>query len=298
MKYALITPLVRVGANPGWSFITAGIMHWLRARDDDATFMMIDMVLDDPEGWEIAEKQADKLVLCGNPRFNSTEEKTYHDWQIWERIAHAMDRGIPFIDAWAGSAWPFGAYVDAEDAAMKLLGIQKNLDVLAHERRAELLIARDRPTELLFKSVNPNTMFLPCSSVDAAKEYGIVAGPGEYREYDVILLRKMPGDEWILANAARLRKVLHRCRVVTVDYNGWKWAADLDPEYIADPSELLRLFSYAKEVHSFRLHASIPAFSLGATVMHYATDSRCLALEPFAIRSAPFTSFGNLPEPK
>jgi hypothetical protein len=82
------------------------------------------------------------------------------------------------------------------------------------------------------------------------------------------------------------------CHVVVHSYADWKWAERLRPLCLSDPAELLEFYSRVDRMHSFRLHASIPALSLGANVTDYAIDSRCLTLEPFGVASVPFTRFG------
>jgi len=249
--------------------------------------MYVDLIADDPEGWEIAAQQADKVVLCGNPRFNRTESKVYWDWDIWRRIAES---GIPFIDAWAGSACPFSEYSTPEEMATKLLAVAKNRRVLQYEAKAERIIARDKTTELLCKTVNPNTVLLPCSSQYARLEYRVEP---EAKQYHAIVVREMPGNEWILAKAQRLKDRLKNCFIVAHSYDAWKWASSLSPICISDPLELLRFYARVDELHSFALHASIPALSLGARVTHYAIDSRADILKPFGLASMPFTQFGS-----
>jgi hypothetical protein len=287
MRYALVTPLtVGVNSNPGWHLITAGIRYWLRREDPEATFTNVGMLEDDPAGWEVAQKEADKIVFCGNPRFNGTEAKVWHDWGIWDRI---LRTGKPFIDAWAGSACAFSDYTDPHKMAQHLLTVGKNRAVLEHEAKAERIIARDKTTELLCKTVNPNTTLLPCSTYYARLEYGIE--PGE-KNRDAIVLRCMPGHEWIIGRARALQRQLDNCPIIVHCHQDWKWAMTASPICMSDPAELLRFYSHVKTLHSFRLHASIPALSLGAKVVDYAIDSRADALRPFGLTSVPFMNFG------
>lgn len=284
MIYSLITTLEAHG-NPGSELITDGIKHWIKNNDPDATFTYIEMCKPDPEGWENAKK-ADKLVFCGNPRFNTTENKVWWDWDIWKCIFRS---GKPFIDAWAGSAVPHWNISTPEKMAKQLLTIKKNVEVLkTHESRAEMIIARDKTTFLLCKEFNPNTVLLSCSSQYAKYENNITSGS---KDYNAICLRKMPGDEWILKKVLALKAKIEPCIVMCHSYNDLEWAKELNPVVINDPKKLLDFYSHVNKLHCFRLHGSIPAYTLGADVVYYYNDSRKDTCSYFPIRTVPYTQF-------
>lgn len=293
MRYALIAPVIN-NLNPGCHFITMGVKYWLRQLDPTATFFTVDMLQDDPSGWEVVMSQADKLILCGNPRFNGTEAKVFWDWDIWGRINQAIDKGIPFIDAWAGSAWEYSWRfgVQPETPAQitaRLLKIKKNCDILKHEARAELLIARDHATEIMFKTVSDKVQLLPCCSFNAAKWCEIES---QKKDINAIVIRSMPKQEWLIERLKKIQAFWKPCLIVSTTCNDWLWAknAGLATTLINDPLDLLHLYSRVGVLHSFRLHASIPALSLGAKVRNFETDSRAATLSLFDIQSVPFTT--------
>jgi hypothetical protein len=60
---------------------------------------------------------------------------------------------------------------------------------------------------------------------------------------------------------------------------------------VTHPRELLRLLARAARVLSFRLHASIPALSLGCEVADVAFDARSLTLRLFGVESIRLDEF-------
>lgn len=286
MKAALVTPTQAGGpnGNPGWVYITSGIKRHLRGLGF-TDFLAVDMMADDPAGWREA-RSADLLVMCGNPRFNATEERVWWDWGVWDRINATIGHGVPFFDAWAGSAVPFGC----KDPLGTLLAVEKNRAVLAWESRATRLVARDKDTKALFDTIHPGAELLPCSSSLAPLELGVE--PGE-KAYSAVILRRMPGHKLKVRELAE--SLPDPCHLVAVNAQDAEAFRDLNPLLIPDPVELLRFLARAGCVHSLRVHASIPAHALGADVVHYAIDSRADTVTPFGICVVPFTELVGIP---
>ena len=102
--YALIAPIhTGSDSNPGWHFITAGIEHLVRLADPEAVFLEVNMLAPDP-AWQIVAANCRAMFFCGNPRFNTTEEKVFWDWRVWERIQKRMDLGVPLFQFSCSSA--------------------------------------------------------------------------------------------------------------------------------------------------------------------------------------------------
>lgn len=293
MRYCLITPIEK-GGNPGCQIITAGIKGYLRKHDNQAEFLTINMVK--PDDWAKVEKTADKLVFCGNPRFNQTEAKTYWDWGVWKHILELYDKGMPFIDAWAGSCVGFQEYTSNPNPCNVfdiLMGVRKNRDILQFEAKAERLIARDKPTELMFQTVSKNVELIPCCSIYAKNEYRIESGK---KDYNLIVLRSLPGNEWLLDKIAKVQKQMSKdkpCILLVTTKQDLEWCQKVKPMGVYEPEELLKLYARTDEMVSFRVHASIPAYSLGAKVTDYYYDSRCETTKLLGIKSLPFTTFGS-----
>jgi len=282
----------RVDTNPGGHFIIDGIRWLIRQIDPSAVILPIDLFEDDVAGWETALAQADILLLCGNPRFNLDEREVYWDTDIWHRITQARDAGIPFIDAWAGAAHPLPV-VEASEMVEAIAAIPKTKTILSFEKGAELCIARDRVASELLRSCNENTELLPCSTWYAAAQFGIVS---ESKDRHCITLRKMPGYSWIIDAALALQNQLQRelpTYLLAHSHQDYEWVQArrnvTNLLCIADPESLLRFYSRVDKLLSYRIHASIPALSLGARVCNVSIDSRSLTVDEFGIESIPFT---------
>lgn len=278
--------------NPGCRLITDGIRWLIRQIDPHAIFLPVEMMEDDASGWDMVMAQADVLLLCGNPRFNLDERGVYWDLGIWQRITQACDAGIPFIDAWAGAAHPF-PLLKTGIMAEAIASLRKTKTILAYESRAAVCIARDSVANELLRSCNENTVLLPCSAWHAIAEHGIVA---EEKSCHCIALRHMPGYPWIIDRALAIQRALQQERRTYIlthaaaDY-GWIKARRQIPNLvcISDAPSLLRFYARVDKLLSFRIHASIPALSLGARVSNVSMDSRSLTVDEFGIPSIPFT---------
>src|SRR3546814_16229471 len=72
-------------------------------------------------------------------------------------------------------------------------------------------------------------------------------------------------------------------------YYEWAISNGIDATLISDAGSLLRTYARCNMVVSLRVHAAIPAASLGCEVALLAIDSRALITEPFGIPISPFT---------
>ena len=278
--------------NPGGRFIVDGIRWLIRQIDSNAIFLPVEMMEEDASGWDMVLAQADVLLLCGNPRFNLDERGVYWDLGIWRRITQACDAGIPFIDAWAGAAHPF-PLLEPATMAEAIASLRKTKTILSYESRAAFCIARDRVAEELLKSCNEKVALLPCSAWHAIAEHGIVA---EEKDCHCITLRHMPGYPWIIDRALAIQRELQQERpayILTHEAADYHWIKArrqvLNLLCISDASSLLRFYARVDKLLSFRIHASIPALSLGARVCNVSMDSRSLTVNEFSIPSIPFT---------
>jgi hypothetical protein len=89
------------------------------------------------------------------------------------------------------------------------------------------------------------------------------------------------------------------CEVIAINWGDYEWAISngIDATLISDAGKLLRTYSRCDLVVSLRVHAAIPAASLGCEVGLLAVDSRALIAEPFGIPISPFTDlqYGVIP---
>ncbi|MBT4867914.1 MAG: polysaccharide pyruvyl transferase family protein [Planctomycetaceae bacterium] len=293
--YGLITPCIRPSErNPGSQFITDGIRWLIREIDSSARFLPVDLLAHDPDGWSLIEEQADAIIVCGNPRFNTNPDGVYCDLGVWQSILDASDSGIPFIEAWLGSAHPF-PLVDPTEMAHAILRVNKTHAILSHQRRAKLRITRDRVTQNVLQQADIRSTLLPCSTWWAAAWHNVLP---RTKDKHCITLRKMPGHPWIIDLALELQRHWEKDRptfIVTHSLEDHRWVAARRnvPRLLClpDPESLLQFYAEVDRLLSLRIHASIPALSLGAKVCNLSMDSRSLTVDEFGVESVAFTKF-------
>lgn len=301
MIVGLVAPWnVACTGNAGAHMITAGIRWLVRQAVLDALFVNIEMLRDDPAQWEAA-MACDALVLCGNPRFSLSED-AWWEAGIWHRLLQARRAGIRVIDAWAGACVGLGSSVHQglDSQADELLALLRNRVALDHAGQLTGTITRDALAQRLYERAGVPSMLLPCSSWWARDD---LASGGRDRDRRAIVLLGMPGHDW-LPNAVWLLKQLMAggsdpvpVWTVATTRNDYAWAREhaLEVDLVTDPASLLRLYGACDQVASFRIHASIPAASMGAAVATFAVDSRAQVCEPFGLPVTPFTELRESP---
>src|SRR5690606_26462799 len=123
---------------------------------------------------------------------------------------------------------------------------------------------------------------LPCSSWWAARELNVGPVEGWLPSFDEptpptrrrrVLVPIRGVDPDVLAGLAETREIV----AVTQADADWCAGQGLASTMVCAPFRLLLLFAECEEVVSFRLHAGIPAASVGARVVLAAIDSRAQA---------------------
>ena len=297
MKIGLVGPIdCSVTGNPGWHMITAGIRWLVRQCDPDASFLPINLFEYDVS-WEAA-KTCEEVILCGNPRFSLSPGEEFWEHDIWNRLSALMQNGVQVIDGWAGSAFPFTEQaLTADEMAVALMFMPKRQDYLQIARSFRGCITRDATMQAVYEKAGIPSVLLPCSSWWAQQEYH--AGVRD-TQYDALVLHEMRATGWMLEvlNTLISRKFSDRpLHVVATTWGDYQWAVanDVQPELITDSTSLLRFFGKAGNVLSFRLHAAIPAASMGCAVIAVAIDSRASACNQFDIPVVRFTDLPTLP---
>ena len=275
MNYCLFTPyLVRPASNAGWHMITAGIKYLIRQADPDAKFNSVGM-FSWPKNHDF--KNYDRLVLCGNPRYDLGSKEGA--WLYEGLLTKMVKLGIPIIDAWQGTGCPLGG---GRESNLDQLGDnQRNKNIIQILKRAKAkVITRDSLTQQLNEMYELDTILLPCSSYWAAKEYN--TSVKSIRTEKIVVIYRMPGYSDIQGLLKTLSRT-HRI-IATSSYDSeWCESIKLKYELIYDPIELLELYSNCIEVISYRLHAAIPAASLGCNVYAGGIDTRVEACALFDI---------------
>jgi len=288
VRIGLITPTdIGVSANAGWHQITAGIRWLLRAAIPEATFVTLSMLDDRAEDWRAAAA-CDMVVLCGNPRFSMSEGAAFWENGIWERLLELHQVGIRVLDAWAGATFPHSEEPrSVDDMAAAIAAFPGRARCLEVAKKLPLHITRDATMQRIYELAGVKSVLLPCSSWWAAREYGVAPGP---KDWDVLLAHRL--DQGWFPDA--LRAVARRMtwpRIIAPTWADYDWARlnGFKPELITDPASLLRVFARTQRLFTLRVHAAIPAASVGAAVAIAAIDSRVTTCEPFGLTSVRFT---------
>ncbi len=303
MIIGLITPAdTSCLANPGWHLITAGIRWLVRQAVSDSSFIIIDMLRDDAEQWAAAMR-CDALLLCGNPRFSLSDGDPWWECGIWQRLLGAQMAGIRVIDAWAGACYPHAEpYPDLDEMAAQIETLPRNQAALQVARQLSGVIVRDALALRIYERAGIPAELLPCSSWWAARQYRVYRDlPLCKGRYNAIVLTKLDGHEWAPEMLRRMTSTIAESDYagpvvqIATTWGDYLWARDagLAPNLITDPASLLRVYANCNAVASLRVHASIPAASLGCAVATLAIDSRAMVVEPFDLPWHPFTSLSD-----
>ncbi len=285
MRIALVGP-VSFGCehNPGWHMIADGIRYLARQAVPNAQFMPIDLEQDNPAHWSAAAT-CEALIICGNPRFSLSPEQWW-ECGIWQRLVQIELAGVRVIDGWAGAALPMLPEMNIEQMAAELMAFSRTAQYLALAKIVRGRITRDAVMQRVYELAGAPSAMLPCSSWWAASWHHV--GPVE-RDVDAILLLALPGHDWLPGALRTQRERMARerpCRFVATTWGDYLWArgAGLDEvALIPDAESLLRFYAHCKRVLAFRIHAAIPAASVGCEVSVIEIDSRALTCDPFGL---------------
>jgi hypothetical protein len=146
-------------------------------------------------------------------------------------------------------------------------------------------ITRDALMQRIYEWAGIKSTLLPCSSWYAAQ--GITSVK---RDCNAVAVYAIPQhDNGIDAINTMIEQAGEKVRVIASTWDDYAWtrAHGIKSELIPDADSLLRAFARCKRVIAMRLHAAIPAASLGCEVGSVSIDSRSLTLEPFGLPSVP-----------
>lgn len=292
MKVALIGP-TDFGAhgNPGWHMITSGIRHLVLRVVPQASFVALPMGSSDPVDW-MAAATCDVAILCGNPRFTMSVGNAYWENGIWDDLVTLQRGGTRVIDGWAGSAFPFNAFSPRpEEMALAIMFFPGRQARLEQAKEVHGRITRDPTMQMIYERAGARSTLLPCSSWWARRDYGVNVVD---RSYDLFIGYRMAGQESTVERLIERKLGDLPMRVVATTWQDYGWMERWGAELITDPASLLRLYAGARNVLSYRLHAAIPAASLGCNVVAVSIDSRTDTCQPFDIPVLPFENLDSL----
>jgi len=271
----------------------------IRSIDPDSVFLDVSITSHSPQSWEILLDQANVLVFAGNPRYNPSDVHSYWDYDIWDYIKSAHDKGILVADLFGGSAYNL-PLISVTDMAKDMLRYGRNQRTLSYQKDIDLITTRDPCAQAIVSTVRPDSALLQCSSFWASSWLQVQPQP---KAYNCVVLRYIKDEPWVIEALHNVASILSKEKrtyfLCHAGYEYW-WAKKNFPDLhnvicIFDPQSLLEFYSQCDKVVSMRLHGSIPALSLGCQVINIATDSRCQAFDNFGFSSFPYTSLRDLP---
>lgn len=293
-KYFLITPqLFASDHDPGVTFITHGCRYLISQADPDALFLPISNIWHSAPDWKLLFDQADCLVLAGSPLYDPSDIQVYWNYDIWKHVDLARSRGIPVVDLWGYSSHPF-PLPDLDTMAQTILTTHRTQRLLKIQKHFNMIITRDLCSQLIASSMRQDVSALPCCSFWAHRYFNVSSIE---RSFNCVTLRHRPGQEWLIeplhALAHELSKDKPTYLVCHTRHEYWWFKKNFpDPEHlicIYDPKSLLEFYARCDKVISIRLHATIPALSLGCNVINLSVDARSQALDLYDIPSTPYT---------
>lgn len=296
MRVALITPLtLGPDSNPGWYMITAGIKSLVRKAVAEAEFITVDMMQDNAVHWAAAAT-CDTAILCGNPRF-TLSDAAWWEGGIWLRLMALQAAGVRVIDGWAGSAYSLGE-VSVDVMAQAIASHPRNAEYLKYAKAIHARITRDDLMTKIYGLVNADCKQLPCSSYWARDEMPVGT---LQRKYDAIMLVPMYNRPRAKEVLVEIRNRMNRhlpTRMIASTWEDYVWARGegfADVRLINDAHSLLRLYSRCDHVLAYRVHAAIPAASVGCKVRMVAIDTRATACNEFDIPVTPWNELEERP---
>lgn len=279
-KFCLITPVkISPLSNPGCIFITDGIEYLFQKAFPGSEFKRVSMFNWTPKHDEAIE-WSDAVVVCGNPRYDmGTETDSWLYTGLFDKL---IETGKPLIDAWQGSSARHRDNKDPRSDAGELLMRPRNKAMIKRLSKFSAIISRDLRASLVNSAAKLGHALIPCSSWFAYKLYDV---PQVEKNKDLVIVYRRPG----CGNTVQLLRHLQKTHevVCTTGFDS-TWCKNIHVDHITvfDPKELIALYASARSVISYRLHAAIPAASLGAKVSMVAVDTRAQAAEMFGIHSS------------
>jgi len=186
--------------------------------------------------------------------------------------------------------------------AAEILKTRRTQRLLDIQSRFSMIVTRDLCAQLIASSRRQDVDALPCCSFWAHRYFNVARKTSEFNS---ITLRHEPGHEWLLPPLHSLSQLMAQEKPTFLTchtrHEYW-WAKKHLPKAdnllcIYDPRSLLDFYSRCEHVISIRLHASIPALSLGCNVINLSIDTRSQALDLFNVPSVPYTALKKGPLP-
>ena len=295
--YFLSAPRVAPDVNAGSHLISDGIKALVKLADPEAILQDISLFNYNSGYWSTMLNTATGIFLCGNPRFDPSETDFFWLTELPEHMRKAQVLGIKVGDLFLGAAvpWP-GRSISI--SAKKLLTGNRNKATLETLRRFDMVVTRDAISHEICRYTIEDEMLL-LDSTFWAKDYYHVE-PGK-KEYNCVTIPALNCEPWLVKRLYKIAEALAKekttyflCHSQTEYWLANEFIPDIkNLILIYDPISLLQFYAKVDKLVSCRLHGSIPALSLGATVANIAMDSRALAYDLFCGHSTLYADLKN-----
>ena len=293
-KYYLITRVTIQDNNPGDVLIGNGIEALLNEAEikqgNIAIFRYVDIFGVREEQWEEIYREADYLILCGTPQLGEEREERF--LAIWPKIKEAKERGIITANLWCGVGAK-GQVYDIDTIAEERYQTHKE-DLENYFPFFDLVIVRDEIIKRTLDNANiENNKFI--DSVFYASNFW--KQEKNKSLINIITLRRTGDQDNLVAERAKKIKFDNNKPTIYIVHNikgyiAYKDYFNTDELFCVDTAKgLQKIYSYADQVISMRIHGSVSALSFGASVCNICIDARSNILETVGVGSIPFDSF-------
>lgn len=297
MRYFIVTPIsVAQDCNPGGHFITGGLKYLLSKADPEAMFWDVPMYGYSQRTWALLRAIGEVVVMSGHPRFSSSDTAHhYWDTDLWTRIEMVVDRDKKiFVDAWAGGshAMPLKTI---NDMGKKIRGQAWVKKILRVESKSNVCIVRDDLALRVIQPSAPHAVKLHCNSWFARRYFGVDPIGEDERRHNLVIPTRFNGREGVCRKLKSKAEAMTEINglptyFVVHSFQDREWClkhglSDREVLCVYEPRTLLKLYQQCALMISMRIHASVPAMSLGVKILHVGTDARCLTVDEYGVRS-------------
>ena len=307
--HCLVGAILNPGVNPGDILIVRGMEYLITQAEKNlgveplfSHANLFDRLYseDDNLTWSMVNTRSQTALFAGTPQFNK-DGCGAHVRNLIERMKVAKSKGLLTAYFWLGSGYTEHVYTK-EEAVAKMLA--PNVEIFKElSQCADFIITRDEITnELLTQGGVKNTRFLDCVFY-TPEFFSVTPKPAEF---NLIVLRgreNFEECEGIAKSSFNLEQYFDgKYPTYYLVHEEWEytwWLQFISKERlicVCLPEDLLRIYSKAHQIISFRVHGSVVALALGKQVMNVLNDSRSNILETvgvFSISQAHYHTLGS-----
>ena len=295
-KYFIITDTNVQNSNPGDHLIGKGIEYLVmeaeKRMDNFPIFNYVSIFDSNEDVWDRVYKEADYLIIAGTPQLGAGNVPERFNQTFYDKVKKAKDKGIIIANLWAGICDDRFREIDkgAEFIAKKHGDfLKKNFSLF------DYITVRDLLSHKVLNNLGIENTHLLDSVFYSPKFFNVEKCNNAI---NVVSLKGLGNDfhENVISALHKIEKLYNRDRplfYVAHDINDYKrfYGRFNNLICVNNPRDLLKIYSKAEEVVSFRVHGSIPSIYFGAKVQHIKIDSRSNNVEYTGLKSMMIDDF-------